>query len=373
MKILVIIQDISKAQEHEWFVEYLNRDLFDLHFLLINGKNTYMDSFLQKHNVPVSHLSYMGKSDLPGLILSIRKLLVNGKFRIIHTHLFEATLAGLTAARLAGTKGRIYTRHYSDYHHVWFPGTVKYDRINNFLANRIVATSNNVKQVLLSREGVSESKIRLINHGIDISDYQSGAVAAERVMTIRKKYGIEGRYPVIGCISRFTMLKGIQYLIPAFIRLKEKYPAALLVLANASGDYFKEIMAMLAETGNEHYRLIEFENDVPALYKTFDCFVHVPINVTAEAFGQTYLEALASGIPSVFTLSGIAPEFIIDRKNALVVPHCDGDAIFGALSSLLENQSLAASLISEGYESVKNKFDIHIKMRSLEKLYSEFE
>ena len=169
------------------------------------------------------------------------------------------------------------------------------------------------------------------------------------------------------------MLKGIQYIIPAFNSLKKIYPRALLVLANANGDYYSEIMAMLLETGNENYRLIEFENDVPALYKTFNGFVHVPINVTAEAFGQTYLEALASEVPSVFTLSGIAPEFIVDRKNALVVPHCDSDAIFEALKELLENKSLAASITLDGYESVKNKFDIHLKMRNLEQLYSEFE
>ena len=70
-KILVIVQNISKAQEHEWFVEYINRDRFEIHFLLINGKQTYMEEFLHAKNVPVYHLQYRKKSDLIAFILTL--------------------------------------------------------------------------------------------------------------------------------------------------------------------------------------------------------------------------------------------------------------------------------------------------------------
>ncbi len=133
-KILVIVQNISKAQEHEWFVEYINREIFEFSFLLINSKDTWMDKFLQQRKVPVYNLKYGKKTDLPLLTLKIYRLLRQGKYDIIHTHLFEATLSGLTAAYFAGVRKRIYTRHHSDYHHVWFPSAVKYDRYNNFLA-----------------------------------------------------------------------------------------------------------------------------------------------------------------------------------------------------------------------------------------------
>jgi glycosyltransferase involved in cell wall biosynthesis len=100
--------------------------------------------------------------------------------------------------------------------------------------------------------------------------------------------------------------------------------------------------------------------------------VHVPISATAEAFGQTYVEALASHIPSVFTLSGIANEFISHGKNALVVPYCDSDAIFSNMKYLLDDRTFAASLAEAGYRSVAETFDIHIKIGKLEKLYGEF-
>ncbi len=44
--------------------------------------------------------------------------------------------------------------------------------------------------------------------------------------------------------------------------------------------------------------------------------MHVTIGKHYEAFGQIYVEALAAGIPSVFTLTGIAPEIIEHEHNA---------------------------------------------------------
>ena len=69
----------------------------------------------------------------------------------------------------------------------------------------------------------------------------------------------------------------------------------------------------------DRYTEIVYETDMPALYKTFDVFVHVPVEPHFESFGQVYVEAMASGIPSVFTLAGAATEFVRDGENALVV------------------------------------------------------
>lgn len=369
-KILVVVQNISKAQEHEWFIEYMNRDLFEIHFLLINGKETFMNQFLHEHNIPVHHLQYSKKSDLPVLTINIFKLIRKQKYDIVHTHLFEASLAGLTAARLAGVKKRIYTRHHSDYHHVGFPSAVKYDRYNNFLATDIIAISKNVLQILTEMENVSPAKVHLIHHGIDLTDYNPGVVTADRVDAIKHKYGLAALYPVIGVISRFNKWKGVQFIIPAFKALLQKFPEAVLVLANANGDYKKELDAMLSTINEKNYRRILFENDVAALYKAFNYYVHVPINATAEAFGQTYLEALASLVPSVFTLSGIAPEFISDKVNAVVVPFNDSGAIEKGLLYLLSHKQESDNMVKAGFNAVAENFDIRIKIEKLSRLYS---
>ena len=97
----------------------------------------------------------------------------------------------------------------------------------------------------------------------------------------------------------------------------------------------------------------------------------MPIDENCEAFGQTYVEALASGIPSIFTLSGIANEFIINERNALVVPYKNSDAIYNSCIRLLNDKTLCNSLIENGKKDVTQKFQLEQMINSLEALYNE--
>ena len=101
----------------------------------------------------------------------------------------------------------------------------------------------------------------------------------------------------------------------------------------------------------------------------FDIYIHVPVNPSCEAFGQTYVEALAAGIPSVFTLSGVAQEFIVHEENALVVPFKDSNAIYKAMLRLLNDLSLREKLSAEGFQSVSRMFSFEDYIRNLQKLY----
>jgi glycosyltransferase involved in cell wall biosynthesis len=101
----------------------------------------------------------------------------------------------------------------------------------------------------------------------------------------------------------------------------------------------------------------------------FDVFVHTPINDEFEAFGQTYIESLALGIPSVFTLSGIANDFIVDRRNALVIPHQDSESLFEALDLLLKDGKLREKLILQGKSDVCERFNIQRMIKQMDDLY----
>jgi glycosyltransferase involved in cell wall biosynthesis len=150
--------------------------------------------------------------------------------------------------------------------------------------------------------------------------------------------------------------------------LLSDYPNALLILASANGPYKKEIEGLLSELPEDSYITIPFENDLFALYQLFDIYVHVPINPEIEAFGQTYVEALAAGIPSVFTLSGVASEFIEHEKNALVVPFQDSEAAYYSIVRLLDDEMLKNKMVDNARESIK-QFELSTMIQKLKKLY----
>jgi glycosyltransferase involved in cell wall biosynthesis len=368
-KVVYILSALNKSSAFEWISESLDRYNFNLHYLLLNPGPSELENYLRGKNIPVSRITCRHKGDWPLAWWKLYRLLKKLNPDIVHCHLQTASILGLSAAQQAGIPKRIYTRHHSSLHHVFHPKGIFWDRFCNKRATHIVAISGVVKKILLEWEKVPEEKIVLIPHGFKLEEFRN--VEPERIRAVRLKYGLNENHKVIGVISRLTAWKGVQYIIPAFQSVLKKYPDAVLLLLNAKGDYKKEIEKLLQQLPAENYRVIEFEKDIPAVYKTFDVFVHVPVDEHSEAFGQTYVEALAAGVPSVFTLSGIAPDFIVHEKNALVVPFRNADAIALAMDRILSEPELTERLSEQGWKSIQEKFELNTMIRRLGDLYEK--
>jgi glycosyltransferase involved in cell wall biosynthesis len=368
IRVTYIISAVNKALAFEWIAKHLNPEKVALSFILLNPNDSELEQYIRGIQLPVKRVTYRGKIDLFRAIREVRAQLKTWKTEVVHTHLFDANVVGLLAAKLVGVPRRILTRHHSTLHHQYFPRAVYYDRFTNALTTDIVAITEMVRRILVEREGVKPAKIRLIHHGFDLNTFMQPNI--DRVAVLRKKYSTEHKYPVVGVIARQTEWKGIQYIIPAFAKLRELYPNARLLLANAHGDYQTEIQALLHKyLPTDSYEQIRFENDLGSLYQLFDVYVHTPIDDHSEAFGQTYVEALAAGIPSVFTLSGVAPEFIRHEENALVVPFSDSEAISNAVNRILTEPMLRNKLRVKGQDSATRGFELDKYLCALENLY----
>lgn len=367
-KVVYIISKVEKAVAFEWIVEAF-KDTLELEFIIIhNNFNTPLVTFLKQHKIKTSLYPYRSKKSLPFLWIKVFFKLLFTKVKAVHTHLFEGSLVGLSAAKFAGIKKRVYTRHHSTYHLEYIPKAVKYDRLINGLATHVVAISNNVKKVLIEKEGVPENKIFLVEHGFKLNEFES--IHTDEVVQLRTKYKLPENKLVVGAIARYINWKGVEFMVEGFKLFYDKNPESHLIIANCGGPHEEVIRKSLNKLPQSAYTEIKFENNLFALYRLFDLFVHVPINKEIEAYGQVYIESLASGIPSVFTLSGIASDFIQDRKNAIVVDYKDDKGVFQALEELKSNEALKEELIKVGKESVK-RFDLRNMIEKLEKVYLE--
>jgi glycosyltransferase involved in cell wall biosynthesis len=366
---LLFISSINARWMHlEWLAREIDRERFEVSFLLVSiaPQPPFLEGYLTELGIPFRTLPCkLRPGDILRTVREIWRHCRRERIEVVHTHIFFASLVGLLGARLAGVPVRVNTRHHASMNHgkpfYWL------DKLTNLLANRIVATSELLRRVL-EREKAPARKIRLIRLGIDLERFHQ--VAAEEVTALARKYNPAGKSPVVGVIARHIEAKGIQYVIPAFRRLLDQYPQAFLVLAYASGPYHGALQELLAQVPADRYLQIAFEENVAALYRIFDVFVHAPTGEEEESFGLTYVEALASGVPSIFTMAGIAPEFLVDRRNALIVAHRSSDQIHDALLTLLGDPALRDALSRAGRESAEI-FDLKRMVRELEDLYAD--
>ena len=368
LKVVYIISHIDKAIGFEWIAEKLDKTHFELFFVLLNDKPSYLGKHLNEKGIPYKELSVGSKKRMPIVLWQMMKILKKEKADVIHTHMYIADIIGQLAGKILRIKKRIYTRHsYNEsrkYHN-----KNRINKLVNFLSTHIIAISENVKNILIKEEGVEPGKIRLIHHGFDLEKFTS--VKPEEIRSLSLKYNPTNKKPVIGIVARYSHWKGIQYTIAAFKELLKDYPNALLLLANAKkGDYKNEIAALLSQLPQDSFYEIEFEHNLFALYQLFNVYVHIPIDPELEAFGQTYIEALAAGIPSVFTNSGVAREFIYDGKNAIVVDFQSSEQVHKSIVRLLEDIALRETLIQNGKKDVKELFSLEKMIYNLEELYA---
>jgi glycosyltransferase involved in cell wall biosynthesis len=368
IRIVYVVWYEARLPLLEYVARGIDRARFDLSFILLNRAMPPLAPLLDALGIAWIHIPFRRRANIPRAMFAIWRHCRDVKPHIVHTHFMNACLAGLTAAAFARVPIRIHTRHHAG-PLPWRqrrPWQELYDFYNNALSTTIIAPSDVVRTVLTERNRVRPDNVAVLHHGFDLNVFD--AVSDDRVRALRERLGIGDAYPVIGVLSRYEESKGIQYIVPAFERLLATYPNALLLLAPARGTYQAQLAPLIARIPPRNRREIPFENDVAALYKVFDVFVHAPTSVAMEGFGQVYIETMAAGVPSVITRAGIADELARDRENAVVVPYRDTDAIYDGLRDVLVDAELRDAVIRNGRRDAR-KFTARTMVDGLEAIY----
>jgi glycosyltransferase involved in cell wall biosynthesis len=369
IRLLYIVAQPVRWVSFEWVAAGLDREIFDLSFLLLSkGGPPPMAPHLEALGLAAVPLPYAGRHALLGPVRAIERYCRAHAVDIVHAHFMDACLAGLLGARLARVPVRVHTRHHAG-PYPWFhrrPWGAWYDRWNNLLSTAVIAPSEQARRSLLDYDRIEPGKVVLVHHGFDLAACRTDEAGVE---AMRRKYGLGDDHPIVGVVARYERIKGHEPIIRAFRRLLTDYPRARLVLANARGHHAGPIRHLLGTLPASRFVEIPFEEQMPALYQTFDVFVHAPIRPHLEAFGQVYVEAMAAGVPCVCTLAGVAGEFVVDGENALVVSPEHDEQIHDGIVRILTDAALRRRLTARARRDVEERFGIQGMLRSLQDLY----
>ena len=244
----------------------------------------------------------------------------------------HATFFTMPAAFFLKVPKRIYIRHHSHFHHKYklYLGLIL-DHLMNFFATKIVAVSLVVKEVLIL-EKVPLSKIEVIYNGIELSSFRE----------VRKSRALQHERSIfqIGVISRLTEWKGVEYTAKAFRDFNRRYPNSSLHIIGAQADATSDVLEVLKDLPQDSFEMQLQNLDIPSFFAEMDVFIHVPTERADEAFGIVYVEALAAGVPSIFTKSGIICELSVPEKFCSVVPYKQSIGIFQSLEKIYNKEML---------------------------------
>jgi len=211
---------------------------------------------------------------------------------------------------------------------------------------RVLCVSDYTRRRLREVCGLPASKMLVLHNGLDCQ-FQIPAHATE-----------PGSPPLILTVSRLCRsdaYKGIDVLIEAMARLRERLPGARLRIIGQGDDMRR--LRRLAEKNNLNsaVEMPGHVSDVDLEKSLRECSVFA-LPSTGEGFGLVFLEAMAKGRPCVGANAGGVPE-VISPESGLLVPPNDPSALAAALETALlrtwDRQAILARARTFSYGNFK--------------------
>jgi glycosyltransferase involved in cell wall biosynthesis len=93
----------------------------------------------------------------------------------------------------------------------------------------------------------------------------------------------------------------------------------------------------------------------------------------AEGLPMSVIEALGVGVPVIVTPVGGIPDYLVDERDALIIPIDDPGALADSMRRLISDPELAAGLSRRGLSTYAQHFDPAILMDHLSDVYAALE
>lgn len=209
----------------------------------------------------------------------------------IHAHDWLTFEAGVKARELTGRPliAHVHATEFDRAGGNWGDPVVhEIEQQGLLMADRIIAVSNQTKQLIVRRYGIPADKIEVVHNALD-TEALVGYEYDNRTYNYLEELKRQG-YTVVTTVTRFTIQKGLMHFLRAAARASERYDKLVFLLVG-DGEQRDELLRLSAELGIADKVL--FTGFVRGkqwrdAFSVADIFV---MSSVSEPFGITALEA----------------------------------------------------------------------------------
>lgn len=228
-------------------------------------------------------------------------------------------------------------------------------------ADAIQTISNYLKDFALSMKG---KNIKVVPNGVDINNFTKDFSEEEKSL-LKEKLNINTGDVVLVTTSRLVVKNGIKDVISAISLLPEKYKFLII----GEGPLRQDLENLVRGLGlSARVSFIGFlpHKDIPLYFSVSDIFIRTSLS---EGLGNSFLEAMAFGLPVVATPVGGIVDFIKDGVTGVLVAPEDKESIKEGILRLenrefllsIKNQGKDLAVSSYDWNNISKEFDIILK------------
>ncbi|PIA79227.1 hypothetical protein BFR04_06830 [Gaetbulibacter sp. 4G1] len=223
------------------------------------------------------------------------------------------------------------------------------------LSDRVICLSDGMKKDVLELYKIPESKIKKVENGIHIKDYEN--FDKKELIEIRSKLKVASKEFVFMYIGRLNAQKGVIQLIESIKRVIHEENSNIKLVLVGDGD----LNSSLLENCKGIEQNIVFTgyvqpNRINYYYKLADALVFPSLN---EQSSYVMLEAMSNKVPMIVTESDTF-EMLKDEFSCLKV-YCsnteiDIDSFVKKIKLLINNNSLRSNIANNAYLLYKKAY-----------------
>lgn len=194
---------------------------------------------------------------------------------------------------------------------------------------------------LTRAKGYPMHHARVINCPVDIERFCGEPVSATRPLQ-RLLY-----------VGRLAEDKGVMTALRAMAQVKGRFAGELSIYGKGDADYTAQLHAFV----KEHDLPVTFASatpaEIPSVYRAHDALLFT--SEWEEPFALTPLEAMASGLPVIGTMTGGSAELFRHSENALTYRAGHADDLAARILELAASGDLRHQLATKGQAEVRER------------------
>jgi len=284
------------------------------------------------------------------VILRARRLLLNERVSLVHTHNQLPLIYCAPAGKLARARV-VHTKHGANFERgrrLWLR------RAAARMCDAYVAVSAPTAE--LARRDREAKNVHVIENGIELSRFERDE-GMRRAM--RRELSIPEDAFVFGMVGRVVPEKNHELALRALAPLLGD---KLRLVVAGDGDLLASLSAQRA--AGVHW--LGARNDIARLYSTFDALL---LSSRTEGLPLVVLEAMAAGLPVVATRVGGVPGVVEHERTGLLVAPEDEAGLREAAARLVSDRSLALGWGGAGRARAHERFSSERMVRDYIELY----
>ena len=293
----------------------------------------------------------------------LKKVLKEGNYKIIHSHINTLSVFSLFAAKCAGVPIRIAHSHSTTNNKEKKKNLMKQvlRPFSKKFATNYMCCSEFAGRWQFGDKAYDDGKVYLLNNAIDLDKFSFNSKIRNDK---RKELNIDDDTLVIGHIGRFVPVKNHNFLIEIFNEIYQKNKNSILILAG-QGPLMDSVKDKVRELKLEdNVKFLGQRNDANELYQAFDVFL---LPSLYEGLPVVGVEAQAAGLLCYLSDDMTKETKVLDITKFMSLNNTPEEWATNILEDVKNYKRINTSK-----EMTAKNFNIKEEAKKLEKIYMEY-